>query len=148
MKITFTDGSVGHFKLWHEYDAYDRQCLKDFAELLNQYRATQEILYEVARQYSERVDFLAEWYKEQISYLKGEITDHKQRPIKTHCTFEYQDVKIETFSSIRKADAIQGLHNRKIGRQTAIRKLLDKSRLALQKEVRTELAKALMHLIK
>ena len=148
MKIKFTDGSVGHFKLWHEYSSYDRQCIKGFATLLEQYTETHEILHEVARQYSERVDFLAEWYEEQISHLKGEITRHKQRPIKTHCTFEYQDTKVEAFSSISQEDAGNGLHSRKTGRQTAIRKLLNNSQITVPKEVRTELAKALMHLIK
>ena len=93
------------------------------------------------------VEPLIAHYKEELPFIKGEITEIKNQPIKTFAKFEYNGKSTITRSSISREDAAAGLHSRKIGRQAVLRRMIKElkwRRKDIDKSKRAELAAQLL----
>jgi len=147
MKITFSDGSYGHFKLHHQYKGEFADRIKEATMMREKYIETVRMLkkLEIVADGTYNPALVA-WFEEQILYLKGIISEAMNCPSKTLCSFEWFSTDgirrqvIEAFSKISEEDASAGLHNRKRGREAAIRNLI----VALQEKEAYGGAKALV----
>jgi len=133
MRITFSDGTTGVFQLHHHYTGETARIIAAATEVKGKYL---EIICQlkVLGQLSQGAHnpALIEWVEEQLRYLKGTVSEARNRPTKTICSLEWFFAdgilrkKVEALSKISNADAAEDKHNRRIGREAAIRNLLNK----------------------
>jgi len=148
MKITFSDNSVGNMEIRYKYEPLEQYIISDLIEVRNKYIDTLAALKTLGY-LSEGAEQpkLIEWYKKELSSLKGDIKRYCKRPIKTEVEFTYLGQIVKVFAKISQADAERGLHSKKIGKEVAIRKLIREcqEQNILNKGLRRELVKKLLN---
>jgi len=136
-RITLSNGETATIRFEYEYDGINRTLIKMATRDRAIYKDILESL-KILGELSEgsKQPALIEWVEDQIKASVAVIGDARSRPSKTKVQFQYKDIIIETFSSISHEDARAYLHSKKIGRDAAVRNLLD--RIALKARMYTE----------
>ena len=127
MKLTLTTGQVVNLKIEYQVEGFDLLLLRAARRNKKRFEQLLGVLQRAVANTEPLTEDLKElwiWAKTSIQECKDEIGRAKSRPAKTIVTLTMGDIKVSSFSSISKDDAMMGLHSRKIGRETAIRRLL------------------------
>jgi hypothetical protein len=140
MRITF-NGKTAEFDLFHKYDMANEIGLNSLYKEKRLIEDTIKVLAEVKDQIWRPApddpeghrtadanyfiyDLIQDW-KTKISSIKSDLTLIKRFPIRTYCTLTLPDnTVIGGHSKISKEDADRYMHCRKIGRRTAIGRML------------------------